>query len=327
MPSDVADAMWLENLQIGSVYLGDRCSATMVTRDGLLVTNYACAQRLVRSAWTIEHVPLEEGFYARDMMYERHVPGLHADHLVSVQTVNGEAPADTLVETDEGLMLTRVRPNVDSTAFNVYTFRRYEDVRVVMMPEEAIASFGGAPDEGTYPRYSLSFGLLRAYDEDGVQVITEQYLPLSASPVYAGVPLHSVGGDGDQWLFGTGEANGFVYNGTEAPPATTLFGLFDLHHSHQSGTAWRLPEAWLAARGALDLSAQLNIVASTPCAINGASLVNEDLEVVGIAFDRTTVGGTTYCIATASEVIINVLWTLYDAARLGAELEDEGIDI
>jgi hypothetical protein len=46
----------------------------------------------------------------------------------------------------------------------IYKYRRYEDVRLVFAPERDIAAFGGDPDNFQFPRWSLDFSLLRAWD-------------------------------------------------------------------------------------------------------------------------------------------------------------------
>ena len=46
----------------------------------------------------------------------------------------------------------------------LYKYKRYDDVRLVFTPETDIAAFGGDPDNFQFPRWSLDFAVLRAYE-------------------------------------------------------------------------------------------------------------------------------------------------------------------
>jgi hypothetical protein len=75
----------------------------------------------------------------------------------------------------------------------LYKYHRYDDVRLVFAPHDAIAAFGGDPDNFNFPRWSLDFSLLRVY-ENGKPAATPNFLrwrvegPQSGEPVF--VPGH-----------------------------------------------------------------------------------------------------------------------------------------
>ena len=107
--------------------------------------------------------------------------------------------------------------------------------------------------------------------------------------------------------FTDGIVKGYTYNGTEAPPVTTLFGVFDRYHSFcdagagapvvtgpdgQPACDWQLPQRWIDAEGDLDLTTPVNFT-STSDTIGGNSgspVVNRRLELVGLNFDRSIEG-------------------------------------
>jgi hypothetical protein len=88
-----------------------------------------------------------------------------------------------------------------------------------------------------------------------------------------------------------GVVTGYPYNGTEAPPHSTFFGMYDRYHSFMAqygeDSPWRLPEQWASPPEGLDLSTPVNFV-STADIIGGNSgspVLNAELEVVGVVFD------------------------------------------
>ena len=129
-----------------------------------------------------------------------------------------------------------------------------------------------------------------------------------------------------------GVVSGYPYNGTRAPAYTTLYGLFDRHHSNPGDEDWTLPQRWLAAEG-LDLATPMNF-ASTADIIGGNSgspVVNRDLEIVGLVFDGnidSLPGDYIYlpelnrAVAVDGRGILEALDEVYDADRIVLELTD-----
>ncbi len=69
--------------------------------------------------------------------------------------------------------------------YNLYKYKTYDDIRLVMAPEFDIAFFGGDPDNFEYPRYDLDISFFRAY-ENGKPAKTTDYLKWSKTGVKEG---------------------------------------------------------------------------------------------------------------------------------------------
>ena len=128
-----------------------------------------------------------------------------------------------------------------------------------------------------------------------------------------------------------GMVSGYDYNGTRAPAFTTMFGLYDRHFSHAGDDDWALPNRWMEAMDALDLSTPMNFV-STADIIGGNSgspVLDADLEVVGVVFDgniQSLPGEYIYLpefnrsVTVDSRAILEALDEVYDLDRLVLEL-------
>jgi hypothetical protein len=143
--------------------------------------------------------------------------------------------------------------------------------------------------------------------------------------------------------FTDGVVRGYAFNGTFAAPFTTLHGLFSHYYAYcvlgegiattGAGCDWDLPERWLENEDDVDLDTPVNFV-STSDTIGGNSgspAVNEDLELVGLNFDRTVEGlvrDYVYLADRGRNVMVDVravleaLDVVYDMDGLVAELTE-----
>ncbi len=85
-----------------------------------------------------------------------------------------------------------------------------------------------------------------------------------------------------------GVVQGYAYNGTEAPPFTTFYGMYDRYRANGPGTDWDLPYRWRTPPAGLDLGTPLDFVstADTYGGNSGSPTVTKDLRLVGLNFDR-----------------------------------------
>jgi hypothetical protein len=124
---------------------------------------------------------------------------------------------------------------------------------------------------------------------------------------------------------------GYPYNGTLAPPFATLYGLYDRHYSHAGKEDWALPDRWRNPPETLDLSTEINFVATADIigGNSGSPVLDEELEIVGVVFDgniESLPGDYIYLpelnrsVTVDVRAIIEALDEIYDADRLVLEL-------
>jgi hypothetical protein len=202
------DQRWLDHLQLSSVRLAGGCSGAFVTAHGLVQTNHHCARGCIQQLSTAQRDLVAIGFYAREAGDEIKCPAVEINQLIEIGDVtermskavagkegpafsaamNAEqaAIAGECARNDDGLRCDVVEL-YHGGVYNLYKYRRYQDVRLVFAPEEAIAFFGGDPDNFEFPRYNLDVSYLRVYDKNGAPLDTSaNFLRYAAKDVAPG---------------------------------------------------------------------------------------------------------------------------------------------
>jgi hypothetical protein len=206
---------WLDRVRLGAVRLANGCSASLVSTQGLVMTNHHCVRECVQDLSTSRDDYLEKGFFAASQKDERRCSNIEANQLLSITDVTdriraatagkqGEAFATALRQESariEGTCATspKVRCEVVNLfhggKYHLYTYRRFQDVRLVFAPEFPMAAFGGYADNFEFPRYGFDVGFLRLYENDA-PVATPDALAWAAIPAREGDLVFVAGNPG-----------------------------------------------------------------------------------------------------------------------------------
>jgi hypothetical protein len=199
--ADITPA-WLDHVRLSTIRLTN-CTASFVSPEGLILTNHHCVESCLAELSSKDKSLVELGFAAADRGAEQRCPQQLADVLVGTENVTEAISkavtglSDTVANNTRKRTLTTLEQACEQASLRaasgklrcqvvtlyqggqyfLYKYKRYEDVRLVFAPEADIASFGGDPDNFQFPRWSLDFSMLRAY-ENGKPAVTANFLPI-----------------------------------------------------------------------------------------------------------------------------------------------------
>jgi hypothetical protein len=199
------DATWLTHARLASIRLAQGCSASLVSPDGLVMTNHHCARSCLSELADAKHDYIAKGFYAATAAGEKRCPALEANQLVEITDVTAQMEAATAGKSERAFHEAErtAKAKIESACgtaedvrcqvvtlyqggvYDLYKYKRYQDIRVVFAPEEIAAFFGGDPDNFTFPRFDLDTAFVRIYDH-GKPLHTDNYLKFATRGVRAG---------------------------------------------------------------------------------------------------------------------------------------------
>ncbi len=209
---------WFDDVRMSAIRFGQWCSSSFISEDGLIMTNNHCSDFLLPQIQKEGEDLRRDGFYAKTLEEERRVPTLFVDQLVSIQDVTNEIlnaiaegtteeekakkKADKIAElqnnaAQETGLIYHVVTLYSGGRYSLYGYKRYNDVRLVLIPESELGLYGGDPDNYTYPRYSLDCAFWRAYDDEGKPVKVENFFRWSKNGAEEGEPTFVVGNPGN----------------------------------------------------------------------------------------------------------------------------------
>jgi hypothetical protein len=208
------DRAWLDRVRAGTARIPG-CSASLVSANGLVLTNYHCVAGCVQALSTAQVDYLKDGYNLK-ATEEKRCPGMWLEVLQSIEDVTTQVKTAGAGKTGGELVKTtdaataaiekaacaktpqdhcQVIDLYNGGQYKLYRFRRFDDVRLVFAPEFKTGFFGGDPDNFNFPRYNLDFGLLRVF-ENGKPLNSPQHLVWNPSEPKAGDLIFVVGNPG-----------------------------------------------------------------------------------------------------------------------------------
>ncbi|WP_340111448.1 S46 family peptidase [Maribellus mangrovi] len=193
------------------------CTAEVVSKDGLLLTNHHCGFGEIQKHSSVEHDYLQDGFWAMSRDEELPNPGKTVTFLVRIEDVTDKVLADVNDDMSEEERSNKINAVADqleqeakgnthyevyvrdffnSNKFYLFVTETFKDVRLVGAPPQALGKFGGDTDNWMWPRHTNDFSMFRVYSgpdglpaeysEDNIPYQPKHFLPISLKGVQEG---------------------------------------------------------------------------------------------------------------------------------------------
>src|SRR4051812_35904047 len=94
------DKAWLDHVRLASVRIAGGCSASVVSPDGLVMTNHHCAHSCIEQLSTPKKDFVKAGFFAKEGKDEVKCPEIEINQLVEISDVTA-AVQDATKSVDE----------------------------------------------------------------------------------------------------------------------------------------------------------------------------------------------------------------------------------
>ncbi|HWK74210.1 MAG TPA: S46 family peptidase [Povalibacter sp.] len=213
---------WLDQVQRSITRHESGCTGSFISPDGLVLTNHHCVMECLSEISSAGNDYVANGYNATQRSSEKKCPTEMLSVLMDTQNVTDQVNAATAglpdIRANEVRKQTLSRLEAACTAasakdrrtgplacesvtlyqggqYFLYKYKRYEDVRLVFAPHDAIAAFGGDPDNFNFPRWCLDFSLLRVY-ENGKPARTPNHLKWRVDGPSVGEPVFVAGHPG-----------------------------------------------------------------------------------------------------------------------------------
>ena len=202
------------SLKDAIVQFNGGCTAEVISKDGLVLTNHHCGYDAIAELSSAEKNYLKDGFWAENRKLEMKPSSLYVRFFVRMDdcskrildvvnskmtelereaAINKEIALIEKENNDGGKYTVSVRPFFQGNEFYYFVYQDYKDVRLVGTPPESLGKFGGDTDNWEWPRHTADFSMFRIYadakgnpadySESNVPLSPKHYLPVNLGGV------------------------------------------------------------------------------------------------------------------------------------------------
>ena len=179
------------------------CTGSIISDNGLMITNHHCAYSDVHKLSTPEHNYLDEGFWAMHSNEEVNIKGKSVYFLKRVLDVTEEVEElkkeqlkigksdgmrrlSYLMEKkydEETGLSTMLSSMWSGSKYYLAVYEVYKDVRLVAAPPVSSAAFGGDIDNWEWPQHKCDFAMYRVYTapDGSPAAYSEENVPMKSA--------------------------------------------------------------------------------------------------------------------------------------------------
>ena len=172
------------SLKDAIVQFNGGCTAELISKDGLVLTNHHCGFDAIAELSTPEKDYLTNGYWAATRADELKPSSLFVRFFVRMDDVTkrilgklndsmSESEREilikeeiTMIENENnggGKYTVSVRPFFQGNEYYYFVYEDFKDVRLVGTPPNSVGKFGGDTDNWEWPRHTGDFSMFRVY--------------------------------------------------------------------------------------------------------------------------------------------------------------------
>ena len=172
------------SLKDAIVHFNGGCTASLISKKGLLLTNHHCGYSLIQKHSSVKNNYLEDGYWASTPADELKNPGVTATLIkymkdvtnlimAGIESKMSEAVRDSIVQVNIKNVIAKqtadsdynfqIKPFFHGNQYIMIARETFKDVRLVGAPPSSIGKFGADTDNWMWPRHTGDFSLFRIY--------------------------------------------------------------------------------------------------------------------------------------------------------------------